>query len=134
MERDYKLELSLLLLRLTTAAFMLVWAVAKFANVKQQQNVANAFYGWKDASPEILMIIGSVQVVIVLAFAAGLFKTWTYGAVFLMHAASVLVGIGKMIPPYGPGAAMTFWAAVPVLAGIATLWLLRDRDRLASVG
>lgn len=133
MKRDQTLELSLLLMRLTTAAFMLVWAVAKFANVKQQQGVASTFYGWKDVSPEILMGIGGVQVVLILAFVAGFWKTWTYGAVFLMHAASVIVGVGKMIPPYGPGAAMTFWAGVPVLAGIAALWLLRDRDRLASV-
>jgi putative oxidoreductase len=121
-------------MRQTTAAFMLVWAVAKFANVKQQQGVASTFYGWKDASPEILMLIGGVQVVILLAFAAGFWKTCTYGTVFLMHAASVIAGVGKMIPPNGPGAAMTFWAGVPVLAGIAALWLLRDRDRMASVG
>jgi putative oxidoreductase len=133
MDRDYKLELSLVLMRLTTAAFMLVWAVAKFANVKQQQGVAAAFYGWKDAAPEVLMAIGIAQVVLLLAFAAGLYKTWTYGAVFLMHAASVAVGIGKMIPPYGPGAAMTFWAGVPVLAGLAALWLLRDRDRMVFI-
>lgn len=86
-----KLELSLLLIRLTTAAFVLVWAVAKFANVKQQQGVASTFYGWKDASPDIWMLIGDVQVVILLAFASGFWKTWTYGGVFVMHAASVIV-------------------------------------------
>lgn len=39
-----------------------------------------------------------------------------------------------MIPPYGPGASMTFWAAVPVLATIFALFLMRDRDRLLSIG
>jgi len=45
-----------------------------------------------------------------------------------------IAGWSRMIPPYGPGASMTFWAAVPVLAGIFALFLLRDRDRLLSFG
>ena len=75
-----------------------------------------------------------LQVLVLLAFAAGTLKTWTYGVVFLMHAASTVVGWSKMIPPYGPTASMTFWAAVPVLAGIFALFLLRDRDRMFTIG
>ena len=134
MDRDRNLELSLFLIRITTAVFMLIWAVDKIVNVKHAQAVFGAFYAWKDASPQILLGIGIVQVVILLAFAAGILKFWTYGAVFLMHAASTLVGWSKMIPPYGPTASMTFWAAVPVLAGILALFLLRDRDRMLAVG
>lgn len=133
MERDHKLEISLFLMRISVAAFMLVWAAAKIFNVKQQQGVFANFYGWKAASPDILMWIGIAQIIILLAFAAGALKTWTYGAVFVMHAASTLVGWHRMIPPYGPQASMTFWAAVPVLAAILALFLLRDRDRLFAV-
>ena len=60
-------------------------------------------------------------------------SAWTYGAILLMHLASTLASHARMIPPYGPGASKTFWAAVPVLAGIATLFILRNRDRLFSV-
>ncbi len=134
MERDSNLELALFLMRITTAIFMAVWAVDKIVNVKHAQAVLSAFYAWKDASPQILMGIGIAQVLILLAFAAGALKFWTYGAVFLMHAASTLVGWSKMIPPYGPTASMTFWAAVPVLAGIFALFLLRDRDRMLTIG
>ena len=94
----------------------------------------STFYFWKDASPQILMAIGGIQTVVLLAFAAGLFKFWTYGLVLLMHASSTISSWGKMIPPYGPQASMTFWAAVPVLAAIFALFLLRDRDRLLSLG
>jgi len=80
------------------------------------------------------MAIGGIQTVVLLAFAAGLFKFWTYGLVLLMHASSTISSWGKMIPPYGPQASMTFWAAVPVLAAIFALFLLRDRDRLLSLG
>ena len=134
MERDRNLELSLFLIRITTAVFMLVWAVDKIVNVKHAQAVFANFYAWKEASPQILLALGVFQVLVLLAFAAGTLKTWTYGAVLLMHAASTVVGWSKMIPPYGPQASMTFWAAVPVLAGILALFLLRDRDRMLAWG
>jgi putative oxidoreductase len=132
-ERDSKLELCLLLLRLTTAVFLLVWSVDKIVNVKHAQNVYATFYFWKDAAPQILMGIGVAQTILILAFAAGFLRFWTYGAVLLMHAVTVLASLPKMIPPYAPGAALTFWAAVPVLAGMFALFLLRNRDRQASV-
>ena len=76
MEKDRNLELSLFLMRISTAIFLLVWAVTKFANIKQQQNVFATFYGWKAITPEVLAMIGVVQVLLILAFAAGAFKTW----------------------------------------------------------
>ena len=134
MEKDRNLELSLFLIRISVAIFMGIWAVDKIVNVKHAQGVLSTFYGWKEASPQILAVVGAIQVLILLAFAAGAFKTWTYGAVFLMHGASTLAGWSRMIPPYGPQSSMTFWAAVPVLAAILALFLLRDRDRLFAFG
>ena len=134
MQNDRNLELSLFLIRISVAVFMLIWAVDKIVNVKHAQGVLSTFYGLKDASPQVLAGVGFVQVLILLAFAAGAFKPWTYGAVFLMHGASTIAGWSRMIPPYGPQASMTFWAAVPVLAAILALILLRDRDRMLAVG
>jgi len=134
MEKDRNLEVSLFLIRISTAVFLLVWAVDKIVNVKHAQGVFSTFYYWKAASPEALAAIGAVQVVLLLGFAAGAFKTWTYGAVLLMHAAGTLAGWSRMIPPYGPQSSQTFWAAVPVLAAIVALFLLRDRDRLLAFG
>ena len=134
MERDSKLELSLAAIRLTTAAFMMVWAVDKLWNVKHAQAIFTSFYFWKDAPPQVLMGVGVLQVLIVLAFAIGLARFWTYGAILLMHAVTTIVSVGRMVPPFGPGSNILFWASVPVLAAILTLFLLRDRDRLLVVG
>ena len=133
-ERDPKLELSLAAIRLTTAAFMMVWAVDKLWNVKHAQAIAANFYFWKDAPAQLLMGLGVLQVLLVLAFAHGLVRFWTYGAILLMHAVTTIASVGKMLPPYGPGSNILFWASVPVLAAILTLFLLRDRDRLFVVG
>ena len=134
MQSDRNLELSLFLIRISVAVFMLIWVVDKIVNVKHPQGVLLTYYGLKDISPQILAGVGFVQVLILLAFAAGAFKPWTYGAVFLMHGTSTIAGWSRMIPPYGPQASMTFWAAVPVLAAILALILLRDRDRMLAVG
>jgi putative oxidoreductase len=130
MERDRKLEACLAAMRLATAAFLLVWAIDKVLNPKSAQAVFANFYFWKNASPDVLAIIGIVQAAIVVAFALGLLKLWSYGAVLAMHAVSTLASLGKMIPPYGPNASKVFWASVPVLAAMAALFVLRDRDRL----
>ena len=105
----------------------------KILNPKSAQGVFATFYFWKDAPANMLMMFGIVQTIIILAFAAGALRFWSYGAILLMHLVATLAGHSRMIPPYGPGASKTFWAAVPVLAGIATLFVLRNRDRLFSV-
>lgn len=51
MERDSKVEISLLAIRLATAAFLLVWVADKFVNPKRAQAVLGGFYAIKDASP-----------------------------------------------------------------------------------
>ena len=133
MQNDRQLEISLALLRWAIAAFLLVWSVNKIIDVKSAQSVFANFYFWKDASPSALMAIGVLQTIVILAFAIGAFKPWTYGAVILMHGASMLSSLGKMIPPYGPGANKLFWAALPVLAAMVVLFVLRERDTFCSI-
>ena len=77
--------------------------------------------------------LGVAQLLVVGAFAAGLFKTWTYGAIVLMNLSSLLVAMPRLIDPYKPPNAL-FWASLPVLAASVALFLLRDRDVTASLG
>lgn len=133
-ERDGTLEISLLMMRLTLAAFLLVWVADKFVNPKHTVAVLAGFYALKDASPQIVLGLGIAQLVLVLAFAVGLLRFWTYGAVMVMHAVTVAVSWWKIVPPFGPAANILFWAGIPVLAAMIALFLLRDRDRILSVG
>ncbi len=134
MERDSKLEASLLAIRLSTAAFLLVWVADKFVNPKHAQAVLGGFYAMKDASPTLVLGLGIAQLLLVLAFTVGWQRFWTYGAVLVMHGITVAVSWFKIIPPFGPSANLLFWAGVPVLAAIFALFMLRDRDRLLSAG
>lgn len=133
-DRDGTLEIALLILRLSLAAFLLVWVADKFINPKHSVAVLAGFYALKDASPQIVLGLGVAQLILVLAFAAGVLRFWTYGAVLVMHAITVGVSSWKIIPPFGPAANILFWAGIPVLAAMLALFLLRDRDRMLSVG
>ena len=133
MQRDPKVEISLLVIRLATAAFLFVWAADKFVNPQHGQAVLGAFYGMKGVSSQIVLGLGIAQLLLVVAFTAGWQRFWTYGAALVMHGVTTIVSVWKLIPPFGPSANILFWAGVPVLAGLFALFVLRDRDRILSI-
>ncbi len=128
-----KLEVSLLIMRLTFAAFILVWAVDKVIDPVHAQKVFTTYY-FTDLPAQPFLIIGFAQIAIILAFAAGFLRFWTYGAMLVMHTVSTLSTFDKLISPWEAGPrGLLFWAAVPTLGAILALFLLRDRDNLLSV-
>jgi hypothetical protein len=133
MTKDSKLEASLLLMPLAIAAFLLVWAVDKVIAPEHAQAVFSHFY-FSELSRPALKAIGIVQMVVIAAFAVGFARFWTYGAVLVMHTASTASTYAQLLNPWGGEAPqLLFWAAVPVLAAMIALFVLRDRDRLLSV-
>ena len=121
------------MMRLTFAAFIMVWAVDKVIAPEHAQKVFSTYY-FTDLPFEPLTAIGFVQIAIILAFAPGFLRFWTYGAVLVIHAVSTLSTYDKLISPWEAGPrGLLFWAAVPTLGAILALFLLRDRDNLFSV-
>jgi putative oxidoreductase len=69
-----------------------------------------------------------------VAFAVGFARFWSYGAILLMHMASTASTYSQLLSPWdGERPQLLFWAAVPVLAAMIALFILRDRDRLLSI-
>jgi putative oxidoreductase len=132
MQKPSNLELSLLIMRLATAAFLLVWAIDKIVNHGHAENVFKTFY-FATPPSQVLTSLGVVQALIVLGFAVGFARFWTYGAVLLMHVVSTVSTYARLINPWGQGAQLLFWAAVPVLATMIALFLLREQHRLLSI-
>ncbi|MEL6299681.1 MAG: DoxX protein [Pseudomonadota bacterium] len=122
---------ALLAIRLSAAAFFLVWALEKVLSPADGQRVFQNFY-FSSPPLEAIVAIGVVQTLVILAFAAGAFKLWTYGALLLMHAVSTLSTWARLIDPYS-GPNQLFWAAVPTLAALAALFVLRRYDNLLAV-
>lgn len=132
-DRDTTLEVSLALVRYTVAAFFAVWVVEKFVKPETTQAIFKAFYYVEALPLEASYAVGVIQAVVLIAFVLGLFKTWSYGALTLMHAGSTLASWQQLSDPY-TGVNHLFWASVPVLGAMIALWILRRRDRFATLG
>ncbi len=126
-----RLAISLLLLRLSLGLVMMVWAFDKILNPEHGAGVLDAFYGVSGVGEQVIAVMGIVQGVIVLGFLLGVAKTWTYGAVLLMHSVTTLVSWKAYLEPLEN---ILFFSAWPMLAGLVTLFLLRSEDRIATLG
>ena len=63
-------------------------------------------------------------------FLAGAFKTWTYGLILILHAASTFSSYSQYLDAFNN---LLFFAAWPMLAACLALFLLREADTLLSV-
>ncbi|MGP1253087.1 MAG: MBL fold metallo-hydrolase [Kiloniellales bacterium] len=129
---DRALAASLAILRLTTGAFFLVWALEKIFAPEIARRVFETFY-FSSPSDTMLLATGLLQLAFVLAFMAGLFRFWTYGALLAMHAVSVVSSAPRLLDPFTPPNHL-FWAGVPVLGLLLALFLLRKRDSFLVLG
>ncbi len=127
MTDEIKVQVSLAIIRISTAIFFLVWSLRKLIQPESTQKIFSSFY-FIQVSPEISYVVGGIQTLIVLMFMVGLFKTWTYGGLLGMHIVSVFSTYKQLFNPYESPNTL-FWAAVPVLGGLIALFILRDRDQ-----
>lgn len=123
------LALSLLLLRLGIAIVMGIWAADKFVNPGHGQAVLEHFYGMGGTGVSVVTLIGLVQVVLVTVFTIGLFRTWSYGAVLLMHGVTTLASWKQYLDAFDN---LLFFAAWPMFAACIALFLLRKYDTMLN--
>jgi len=125
---ETKLSTSLLIMRLTIGAFFGIWASLKFYRPEWFENVFTNFYGLEFITRDMSAYVGSLQVLIVLLFVVGLWRTYSYGALVLMQAAGVLGSVPNLMDwTKYPNNLM--WAAVPALGAAIALFILRSEDR-----
>ncbi len=128
---ERNLRISLLSLRVGVAIVMLVWSVDKLLRPEHAAGVFGAFYALPGLGETVFYVLGALQLIVVLAFLAGAWRTWTYGAVLAMHTVSTFSSFRQYLAPFeGPN--ILFFAAWPMLAACLALFLLRDQDTLLS--
>ncbi len=125
-----RLQLSLLSLRATVFLVMLMWTLDKLVNPEHASAVFANFYGLEDFGSALLALVAGLELMLILAFVAGLWKRITYGAVFLLHAVSTLSSYAQYFAPWQH---LLFFAAWPMLAACLTLYLLREDDVLLAI-
>ncbi|MGA8278731.1 MAG: hypothetical protein WB784_11130 [Rhodanobacteraceae bacterium] len=128
-----RLRASLLILRLSVALVMLMWTIDKFVRPEHGSRILEHFYGIAGVGNGPIYVIAAAELILIALFALGLFKTWTYGLILLLHAASTLSSYQQYLHAF-EHVNLLFFAAWPMLGACVALFLLRDEDRLASLG
>jgi len=128
-----RLEISLLLLRLGVFVVMAVWTLDKFVNPAHAAAIFEKFYAIPGAGSALIWTLAALEVLVLLAFLAGLYKRFSYGAVLLLHGVSTLSAFQKYLAPFD-GSNLLFFAAWPMFAACVALFLLRDQDTLFNLG
>ena len=129
---DRDLQVSLLIMRWSIAAFLLVWGLDKVLASGGAMKTFSKYYT-EVSDLNVIMVLGLTQIILILAFALGAFKTYTYAAITLMHAVSTFASWERYLDPFArPN--ILFFAAIPILAALVALFILRKRDTLFTIG
>ncbi len=130
---NLKLAASLTILRLTIAAFFGAWASLKFYRPEWFENVFTNMYGLDFVTRDLSAYVGTAQVILVLVFAVGLWRTFSYGALVLMQGAGVLGSLPNLMN-YTNYPNNLMWAAVPALGAAVALFIMRHDDAFTVDG
>lgn len=125
-------ELALLTLRVGIGAFMAVWASLKFYRPGWMVNVFTKTYGLEWVTQDMAFAVGSIQIIIVIAFITGFLRTWSYGMVLAMHATGVIGSLSSLMN-FTRFPNNLLWTSVATLTALIALFLLRNQDNLLSI-
>ncbi len=124
MSTESRLEIPLFTLRLGVFIVMLMWTLDKFVNPAHSAAVFENFYLISGLGPTVFLIIGILELALIVGFLLGVKKTFTYGAVLVLHSVSTLSSWQQ----YLGFDSLLFFAAWPMLAACYALFALRDLD------
>ena len=127
---EHRIPCCLFLLRVGVFIVMFMWTLDKFVNPDHAAQVYAFFFGIGGLEATIFYVIGGFELLVILAFVAGLFRRFTYGIVLLLHTVSTLAAWRLYLDPFSN---LLFFAAWPMLAACVTLYLLRDLDTLCVI-
>lgn len=134
MTQTRRIEVALLIIRITAAIFLGLWATLKFHHPEWQRNIFEGAYNisFFTVTDNLSYFLGSVQIIVVLAFVSGFMRTWSYGLMMLMSAAGVLGSLSSFATYYNYPKNLML-TSVPTLGALIALFILRDMDNLFSL-
>ncbi len=128
-----KLPLSLLILRVSLALFLLPWVIEKFTKPETTAKIFAHFYHVKNLSHTMSYGIGIAWALLLLAFVLGFKKRISYGLVMVLHAVGTLF-TWQTLMPFLDSYNHLFLAAIPTLGAMIALYMLRDHDVMWNIG
>ena len=109
-------------------------ATLKFHHPEWQRNIFEGAYNisFFTVTDNLSYFLGTIQIIIVLAFVSGFMRTWTYGLMMLMSAAGVIGSLGSYMVYYNYPKNLML-TSIPTLGALIALFILRDMDNLFSL-
>lgn len=127
-----QIELGLLVLRLGLGVFLLLFGIDKLVAPHTTADVFAHYYGLRDLPQSVVYVAGLLEIALAIAILVGFWQTVSYGLGLLVHAVSTLATYEELLSPFGEN--HLYLAAIPVLAGFVSLFLLRRHDVLWRLG
>lgn len=125
--------ISLLTLRVSLGALMLVWGLDKFANPDHGVAVAGRFYFGLLDSAAMMPVLGALQIALGLLVVVGLARRYAY-PVLAAVTGMTLIGVWRsIVDPWGwifEGTNALFFPSLIIFAGVLVLIAFRDADTL----
>lgn len=126
-----RIPVVLLVLRISVFVVMLMWTIDKFVRPEHAITILEHFYSLKGAGAAVIYAMAIAELLLLVAFVAGLAKRITYGLVLLLHALSTFSSWSQYLHAFEK-VNLLFYAAWPMLAACFALYYLRDLDMLGS--
>jgi len=127
--------ISLLLLRLSTGIYLMLWGMVKLAAVDMANAVSDKYYGGYLSGEMINLGLGSLQVIIGALVALGVARTFSYTAQLVWYIAGILPIMVYIIDPFGKyiadGAKLTFFPSTTLLFASMVIIAFREFDDLS---
>lgn len=130
MTEEMGTRIGLLAMRLGVATVFMAWTIDKIVNYSHNSTMISHYYGLIISQP-VLLTVGIIELLILLAFIAGMYKTFTYGFILLAHTGSTIVSFHKLLPPYEIHQ-LLYFGSIPMLGACIGLFLMRKKDTLLS--
>ena len=130
---NYRLSLSLFLLRSSVFLVMFMWTLDKFLRTAHATIVYEKFYFIHGIGDLLIYGIAIIELIIIIGFLLGVQKRITYGLILIFHSISTISSFKQYLAPF-TNSNLLFFAAWPMLAACITLYLLRDSDTFLSLG
>lgn len=129
---EKRLQISLLALRLGVFTVFLAWTLDKILNYDHNSKMIGHYYG-VEVSEWFLTSLGVAEFILLLAFIAGTYKTFTYGMILFAHTVTTAVSASRLLPPYEIHQ-LLYFGSLPMLAACIALFLMRERDTMLTLG
>ena len=127
--------ISLLLLRLSTGIYLVLWGLVKLINQGVADRVSDTYYAGIISGQTINLGLGALQILVGVMVILGLMRAMSYWAQLLWYVAGIIPIIAYIFDPFAvylvENAKLTFFPSTTLLIASWVLILFKEYDTVS---